>query len=270
MENKKEHNKSEFTVIIISQEDAVAIPKNIMKINKLGKVKIDSIISVKSKNIIKNKKLMFLRGFGILQFVKMGFVQLFYRLLDIVDFFPFKKFIQHPRSLSSAAFRCGANFKEISNPNEPRFLDELDSKNLDLIISFSAPCIFKKRLLEIPKNGCINLHCSLLPNYAGLLPSFWTLFHDEKVIGATVHYMDSKIDNGDILGQAKITMPSLPTIFKVIQLTKDLGGDLVCDVIKNLIKKNLPRKNNTSKGSYFTWPTIQQMKNFKMDGGKLI
>ena len=29
MENKKEHNKSEFTVIIISQEDAVAIQKTL-------------------------------------------------------------------------------------------------------------------------------------------------------------------------------------------------------------------------------------------------
>ena len=121
--------------------------KNIMKINKLGKVKIDSIISVKSKNIIKNR-LMFLRGFGILQFVKMGNV-LFYRLLDIVDFFPFKKFIQH--SYSSAAYRCGANFHKVILM--PRFLDELDSKNLDLIISFSAPCFTKKQLLEIPKNG---------------------------------------------------------------------------------------------------------------------
>ena len=83
--------------------------------------------------------------------------------------------------------------------------------------------------------------------------------------------MDSKIDNGDILGQEKILTPNLPTIFEVIQLTKNLGGDLICQVIQNLIKNTInTRKNKTSIGSYFTWPTIQEMKNFKMNGGRLI
>ena len=33
---------------------------------------------------------------------------------------------------------------------------------------------------------------------------FWTLYNDEKETGATVHYMDDEIDNGDILGQKSV------------------------------------------------------------------
>ena len=66
--------------------------------------------------------------------------------------------------------------------------------------------IFKKELLKIPRYGCINLHCSILPKYAGLLPSFWTIYNKEEKIGSTVHYMDDKIDNGAILGQVKTYM----------------------------------------------------------------
>ena len=38
----------------------------------------------------------------------------------------------------------------------------------------------------IPSLGCINVHCSLLPKYRGLMPSFWTLFYKEKYTGVSI------------------------------------------------------------------------------------
>ena len=140
-----------------------------------------------------------------------------------------------------------------------------------MIGSFSAPCIFNIDLLEIPKYGCINLHCSLLPKYPGQLPSFWTLFNEEKEIGATVHYMDSKIDNGKILGQVKVELPSPLTMFSVINATKNAGGMLMVNVIQDMIGGNLIEKDNhIAKNGYYRWPTIDQIRQFRFKGGRLI
>ena len=201
----------------------------------------------------------------------MGIKILKYKLLDLIDFIFSYKVLKNPYSIKASAKRSGASYMKINDPNDDFFLKILDEKKIDLVVSFSAPIIFKKNLLSLPKYGCINLHCSILPKYAGLLPSFWTIYKQEKEIGSTVHYMDNKIDNGEILGQIKTTMPKNPTMFKVIKITKDLGGDLMCDVIGNVIDGCLVKKpNQISKNKYFTWPSIKEIRDFKKKGGRLI
>ena len=83
--------------------------------------------------------------------------------------------------------------------------------------------------------------------------------------------MDNKIDNGEILGQVIIPTPPSPTIYKVIKLTKDIGGNLMVKVVRQIITNSITiRSNNTKKGSYFSWPTVGDIKAFKKKGGKLI
>jgi len=258
-------------IAIITQDDFISIPKNIMKLNDLKNIKIIFIVSLNSGGSLVNKKKIFFQGFGLLQSLKMGIVILWNMILDKLDTLMRISILKNPRSLYAAAYRCGAKHKLIKDPNEQKFLNELKGKKIDLIVSFSAPIIFKKNLLNIPKYGCINLHCSLLPNFAGLLPSFWTLYQNEKEIGATVHFMDDKIDNGKILGQVKLPMPIFSTMFRVIQLTKDAGGDLMCDVISKLLETKLePQPNNIVPENYFSWPSIEQIREFRKRGGRLI
>ena len=127
-------------------------------------------------------------------------------------------------------------------------LEKLEILNLDVIISFSAPVVFKKRLLHASKLGCINLHCSYLPYYAVTFPSFWVLFKDEKFTGCTVHKMDTKIDNGDILMQKKVEINNDDTIFSLLNKTKSIGGELMIEVIEELRENNLkPIKNHEVK-----------------------
>ena len=128
---------------------------------------------------------------------------------------------------------------------------------------FLLPSIFKTELLSLPKKGCINLHCSLLPKYSGILPSFWTLYNDEKETGATVHYMDDEIDNGDILGQKSVKILKSDTMFDIIKRTKEIGGNLMVDVIYNIMTDNITLiKNKVDHEKYHSWPTDLDFKKF--------
>tara|TARA_B100000212_G_scaffold266425_1_gene205920 strand:- start:30 stop:815 length:786 start_codon:yes stop_codon:yes gene_type:complete len=260
-----------LNIIVLSQEDSVSIPKNIIKLNKLKFVNILLVSCIDAKGALVNKKTLFFKGFGLFQSMKMALLLVYNKLIDFVDNFTKQNFFEHPKSLSSAALRCKAKYIKIKNPNSDHFLSLAQNLKPDLIVSFSCPVVLKSKLLKLPKHGCINLHCSLLPDYAGLLPSFWTLYNNEKFIGSTVHYMDDKIDNGKILGQIKFPVPKNPTIFKVVKITKDAGGELMCKIINRIFNGVIIDKRQTNNPkNYFSWPTISNIKEFKRNGGRLI
>ena len=60
-------------ILIITQQDYFFIPKNIKKIiDNFGYTNIVSIIQIDNKSSINNKRLYFIKGFGLIQSVKYG------------------------------------------------------------------------------------------------------------------------------------------------------------------------------------------------------
>ena len=39
----------------------------------------------------------------------------------------------------------------------------------------------------------------MLPKYRGIYPVFWAMINGEKEIGITIHFINEKIDDGDII-----------------------------------------------------------------------
>lgn len=258
-------------IIILTQEDTFTIPRNIEKIFMISGVELLMIVNIKSKYSLENNRKLFLYGFGVLQVIKIGFKSIIHKFMIFFEL-NFGLYIsQNPRSLKSVSKKLKIRYSEISNPNQEEFLIKLNKLNPDLIVSFSAPVVFKEKLLNLPKNGCINLHCSFLPNFAGVMPSFWTLYKKQSTTGVTVHKMDSKIDNGLILKQCEVPIKSDETIFSLILKTKEIGGDLMCQAITEIMTGEISYKENrTESGSYFTWPTVKEFKDFRKNGGRLI
>ncbi len=259
-----------MNIVVICQEDNFVIPKNILKLKNIKDTKLISVIEVSSKGALISKKGLFLRGFGFFQFFKLGLKLIKGKFLDLLDSFFLRKFNLLMSNKSVALF-LKASFFKVKDINSRNIIKYLKAKNIDLVVSFSAPCIFKKELLNLPKRGCINLHCSVLPEFSGLLPSFWTLYEESDFIGATIHMMDSKIDNGDILGQVKMKTPKNISVYQSIEITKEMGGDLMVRVIEN-IKANKVKKieNKYDEKKYRTWPSVEQINDFRKNGGKLI
>lgn len=266
------HSASPLKVVILSQEDFFAIPLNVEKILCIPGVEVPIIAILNTKGSLVNKKQFFLKGFGLRQCVKMGLYVLAAKLINFVDWVYKWKIRGRKYSIRAVAGRYNCNYIVISDPNGEDFLATLERLCPDVVLSFSAPVIFCPKLLSIPRLGCINLHCSYLPFYAGLLPSFWVLYQNESETGATVHYMDSHIDNGVILDQEKVPIAPDMTMFELIQRTKDFGGNLVCRVLASIQKGQSIQlqANRAEEGTYYTWPTVEQMKEFRRRGGRLI
>ncbi len=258
-------------IAIITQEDRFVIPRNVQAVVDMTEVDLVKIISLDTSGAFQSRKSIFAKGFGFMQTLCMGQKILGANLYNLFDSVTGFRLGGRKRSVRAVARRNQITFEKLTGVGDAIFWNELRSLKLDLIVSFSAPCVFPPELLEIPRLGCINLHCSYLPSYAGLLPSFWALFYQEPETGVSVHYMDDKIDNGSILAQKRVSIDPGMSMFQLIKKTKLVGGNLVCDVIEQLQSgKVKPIPNSISDDCYFSWPTIEQMHEFRKRGGRLV
>jgi len=260
-----------MNIAVITQPDAAVIPENIAKLAGLPGIALKAVLVLDVKGSLANKRGYFLRGFGAWQCGRL-FARLACQRFAAATRRALGGKVREGEGMSvqQLAARLGVPCRYTEQLHRDDVLGYLKSLDLDLIVSFSAPIVFKERLLTLPRNGCINLHCSLLPRYAGLLPSFWVLYHHEHETGATVHYMDTRIDNGGILGQEVVAIAPGTTMLDVIRKTKRVGGDLMARVVRQMASGSVSvRENREEDGSYFGWPTIEQMRQFCRQGGRL-
>ena len=95
---------------------------------------------------------------------------------------------------------------------EPQAEDDLVRMLLDARVELVALAgfmrVLKAPMLNAFPRRIINIHPSLLPKFPGLEAWRQALEAGEKVTGCTVHYVDEKIDHGDVIAQREV--PILP------------------------------------------------------------
>lgn len=152
--------------------------------------------------------------------------------------------------------------------NAPESLEKIRNTEPDLLISLTGNKIFKKPLIELSRFGILNLHTALLPKYRGLMPTFWAMKNRENETGVSVFFVDEGIDSGPIVIQKKLKIGGL-TQDQLIRVTKFLGVEAIIEAIQNIKSGNVTTiPNNDEDSSYFTFPTRQDVKEFRKNGAR--
>ena len=159
------------------------------------------------------------------------------------------------------------DYVTVDNPNSSDFVQGIKNRNSDLIVSVACPFILKKLLLSTPPLGCINIHHAPLPRYKGMMPTFWQLYHGERTVGLTVHYMGEKLDEGDALLQESLTVEPGESLDALICRSKRQAAHCLARVLHQLATGSAERRSlNHDKGTYFTFPTVAQIREFQKRG----
>ncbi len=82
--------------------------------------------------------------------------------------------------------------------NKSVFLSKLESLSCDFILVVSFGQLLKKRILSLPKYGCINVHASLLPKYRGASPIVAPILNGDSSAGVAVMEMEKGLDTGPV------------------------------------------------------------------------
>ena len=171
------------------------------------------------------------------------------------------------RSVKGIVRHRGLRLLTPDNVNSEAFLAELRELRPDLIVSVSCPQIFKQDLLELPRLGCVNLHSALLPDYRGMLPTFWVLAQGEQETGVTMHYMTPGIDGGGIIAQRRIEIARDETLHSLMRKCKAVAADLTLEAVDRFHEGAIPpAPNPADEGSYFSFPTREDVRQFRRLG----
>lgn len=123
--------------------------------------------------------------------------------------------------------------------------------------------ILKQSVFKVPKLGSINLHQGLAPYYRGCPAVFWELFNDEREVGLTIHFVESKVDTGEIILQRTVPLEyDYAYGFDFDRFINDYRAELVgrcaqlvADAVKAIAEGTAsPRPQDTSLGKRYRLP----------------
>ncbi len=83
-------------------------------------------------------------------------------------------------------------------------VEDLEKFGADAFCVAAYGCIFPKRVLDIPRHGCINVHASLLPRWRGAAPIERAILAGDEVQGVSIMKMNEGMDTGDYCLQSSV------------------------------------------------------------------
>jgi methionyl-tRNA formyltransferase len=108
------------------------------------------------------------------------------------------------------------------------------SHNADVAVVVAYGRILPQTFLEAPKQGCVNVHFSLLPKYRGAAPVNWAIINGEHETGVTTMLIEPELDSGPILLQRATPVGDTETTVEVMQRLSEMGADLLAQTLKDL------------------------------------
>ncbi len=130
-------------------------------------------------------------------------------------------------------------------------LDTLRSLGAELMVVIAYGLILPQAVLEIPHNGCVNVHASLLPRWRGASPIQQALLHHDELTGITIMQMDRGMDTGNILSTIVCPIDSTETAESLNDKLAHLSSAPLLDVIKKIANKTvMPRPQDDQHATY--------------------
>lgn len=133
------------------------------------------------------------------------------------------------------------------------------NNDLDLAISARNNDILKPWFLNKFKKGIINCHGGYLPDYRGVGGHIFPIVNKENFTGASIHFMNERIDEGDLIARAKIKIEKYDSGFslyhkinnKLFNLIEENINNILYDKIKSTPQSSLVLECRNKQSHYY-------------------
>lgn len=154
------------------------------------------------------------------------------------------------------------------NPLKILFIENILDNNfssIDYIFLLWWPYIISEKIIDLATYGVINTHPSLLPYNRGKNYNFWNLVEDTP-FGVTLHFVDIRIDAGDIIFQKTIQKTWECTGKTLYKKAKFEMIQLFKESYKRILNHEYSRKTqDLSKGSYHNSNELEKASEIFLD-----
>ena len=119
----------------------------------------------------------------------------------------------------------------LDTEEEYNFLKKL---NPDIVVVIAYGKIIPKRFLNLPKNGFINVHASLLPKWRGAAPIQRSIMNLDKETGISIMKIVEDLDAGPVMQQNKIKINENIDTLTLSKVLSQLGAKSILDALQKI------------------------------------
>jgi methionyl-tRNA formyltransferase len=127
--------------------------------------------------------------------------------------------------------------------------DLFASYDADVAVVVAYGRILPSEYLVAPKNGCINVHFSLLPRYRGAAPVNWAIVGGEEKAGVTTMFIAEELDSGPLLLQRETAISEGETAPELMTRLAEMGADVLSETLSKL-ESITPQPQDESKATF--------------------
>jgi methionyl-tRNA formyltransferase len=122
----------------------------------------------------------------------------------------------------------------------PEARAQLRAHDADLMIVVAYGLILPKKVLEIPRHGCWNVHASLLPRWRGAAPIQRAIEAGDGETGVGLMQMEAGLDTGPVLLEKRIAIGENETGGSLHDRLAELGAQVLGEGLQQLRDGTLP------------------------------
>lgn len=116
---------------------------------------------------------------------------------------------------------------------------QLKDMNADVMVVAAYGLILPKAVLNIPRDGCLNIHGSILPRWRGAAPIQRAILAGDKETGITIMQMDVGLDTGAMLLIERIPIEQNDTTLTLHDKLCALGARCIVEALTLLSQDKL-------------------------------
>jgi len=118
---------------------------------------------------------------------------------------------QDPSPVKRIALERGVRVEQPPTLTTEAAREMLAAAHLDVLVVAAYGLLLPPPILATPREGCINVHASLLPRWRGAAPIQRALLAGDDVTGVTIMQMDAGLDTGPIVDAERVTIDARET-----------------------------------------------------------
>jgi methionyl-tRNA formyltransferase len=110
----------------------------------------------------------------------------------------------------------------------------------DLLVVVAYGLLLPRWVLAWPRQGCINVHASLLPRWRGAAPIQHAILAGDPETGVSIMQMEPGLDTGPVFGQRATPIGERETSAELHDRLSVLGASLAAELLPAILAGTLP------------------------------
>lgn len=156
-----------------------------------------------------------------------------------------------PSPIKERALEAGLEVLQPAKARDPELLERVEEIDPDVAVVVAYGSILPKALLEVPSEGFVNVHFSLLPLYRGAAPVQRALMDGRAETGVSIMVLTEGMDEGPVLARASIPVGEDETAGSVGERLAVVGAELLVETLPGYVEGLVePESQDDARATY--------------------